>query len=334
MTLPVPTLALSAIIPVLNEEGNIRPLAGEIRSAFDRMAPNGDWEIIFVDDGSKDGTLSVLRTLHAEDRRVKVIHFRRSLGQSAALKSGFDLARGRVVFTLDGDLQNDPGDFPALAAKLAEGHDVVCGWRKDRKDTLLTRRIPSQVANRLIRAITGLSVHDSGCTLRAYTHKVVKSLKLYGEMHRLIPALAWAGGAAVTEIPVNHRVRGWGESKYVGLGWGWRRPINVVLDLLTIKFLLSWFTRPIHIFGLLGVLGFFASTASFGAVVLMKLLQNVDMTGNPFFLLGVLLAVVSIQMIGLGLLAEVLVRTYFESQDKPTYAIDLILNGDEHPAGS
>ena len=327
---PAPTKSVSVVVPILSESGNLEMLAGELRRPLSQLAPKGDWEIIFVDDGSTDGSLALLERLHDADPRIKIIHFRRTLGQSAAIKSGFDLARGRLVFTMDGDLQNDPADLPALASKLAEGCDVVCGWRKDRQDVWLTRRIPSVLANRLIKFITGLELHDSGCTLRAYTYKVAKSLEIYGEMHRLIPALAFAGGALVTEIPVRHRARTWGVSKYVGLGWGWRRPINVLLDLLTIKFLLSWFTRPIHIFGTLGLLGLAASFGSFLAVLGMKYCLGTDMTGNPFLLFGILLALVSIQMIALGLLAEILVRTYFESQDKPIYAIDRIY--DDEPS--
>ncbi|HNY79971.1 MAG: glycosyltransferase family 2 protein [Sedimentisphaerales bacterium] len=309
---------LSVVVPLLDEQENLRPLYDQIRQALDgRYA----YEIIFVDDGSTDGSFQVLEEFHDADPNVRVICFRKNFGQTAALSAGFSHARGGIVIAMDADLQNDPADIPMLVAKLREGYDVVSGWRKQRHDKALTRRLPSRMANWLISKITGVKLHDYGCTLKAYRREVLAQTKLYGEMHRFIPALASWSGARIAECVVNHRPRTAGVAKY-GLGRTWK----VILDLITVKFLGSFSTKPIYIFGGLGgLMALFAFLLGL-MVISQKVNSGVDMSGNPLLLLTAVLFLTTIQFILMGLLAELLVRTYHESQNRPTYVIREILD--------
>ncbi|NLZ03686.1 MAG: glycosyltransferase family 2 protein [Phycisphaerae bacterium] len=309
---------LSVVVPLLDEQENLRPLYDQIRQALDgRYA----YEIIFVDDGSTDGSFQVLEEFHDADPNVRVIRFRKNFGQTAALSAGFSHARGGIVIAMDADLQNDPADIPMLVAKLREGYDVVSGWRKQRHDKALTRRLPSRMANWLISKITGVKLHDYGCTLKAYRREVLAQTKLYGEMHRFIPALASWSGAQIAECVVNHRPRTAGVAKY-GLGRTWK----VILDLITVKFLGSFSTKPIYIFGGLGgLMALFAFLLGL-MVISQKVNAGVDMSGNPLLLLTAVLFLTTIQFILMGLLAELLVRTYHESQNRPTYVIREILD--------
>lgn len=305
---------LSIVIPVHNESPNIKPLYEELSQVLDHYGRS--YEVIIVDDGSTDDTFEQLAALQARDHRLRVIRFRRNFGQTAAFAAGFAHARGRLVVTSDGDLQNDPRDIPAMAALIDQGNDIVCGWRKDRKDTLVTRRLPSVLANQLISWSTGVQLHDYGCSLKVFRSEVVKPLRLYGEMHRFIPAIASQFGVKIAEVVVNHRPRRAGSTKY-GLG----RTIRVILDLATVKFLLSYSTRPLQIFGLIGLL-----TGGVGALITaylayIRLFTTQGIADRPLLLLGVMLIFIGVQLLTFGLLAEVLARTYYESQDKPTYVI-------------
>ena len=305
---------ISIVIPLYNEEENVELLYESVSSALKQSGKQ--WEIIMVDDGSSDATFKILKKIAAEEKGAKVISFRRNFGQTAAMAAGFDHAAGDVVIPMDGDLQNDPQDIPKLLAKIEEGYDVVSGWRKDRKDRFINRKLPSMIANWLISRITGVHLHDYGCTLKAYRKEVLENINLYGEMHRFIPALASLNGARVTEIPVNHRERKFGTSKY-----GISRTFKVILDLVTVKFLLSYSTKPIQVFGGLGLMSLLLSFLSFVEISISKFLYSVDVTGNPFFLLSILFALIGIQFITMGLLGEINIRTYYESQGKPIYAI-------------
>lgn len=309
---------LSLIIPIYNEAENLRPLCERIRQA---LGPTGwEYEVILVDDGSKDGSDQILTALHEEDSRIKVVRFRRNFGQTAALAAGFTYARGEIMVSLDGDLQNDPLDIPLLVAKLNEGYDLVNGWRVNRQDPFLRRRLPSHIANSIISLTTGVRLHDYGCTLKAFRGDVAKRLKLYGEMHRFIPALVSDLGGKIAELPVSHHPRRRGSSKY-----GLARTLWVILDLLTVKFLSHYATRPSHLFGLLGVL---ASLLGGGITILLglqKLLFDVQLANRPLLLLGVLLIVIGVQFVSMGLIGEMLARTYHESQEKPIYIVKDVL---------
>ncbi len=312
-----PAPYVSVLVPVYNEEESLRPLHAELLDALSGLGGRGG-EIILVDDGSEDESFAICRELHeAHPESTRVIRFRRNYGQTAALAAGFAVARGDVMVPMDADLQNDPADIHALLAKLDEGYDVVSGWRKARQDRLLSRRFPSIVANRLISWSTSVKLHDYGCTLKAYRREIAEHLQLYGEMHRFLPALAHWAGARVTEIPINHRPRKFGTSKY-----GISRTLRVILDLLTVKFLLSYSTKPMQVFGRFGIYsllgGFAAGTLS---VVLKVLPPHQDMTGTPWLYLAILLMLGGLQLIGMGLLGEINVRTYYESQGKPTYTV-------------
>lgn len=311
-------LALSVLIPVYNEAPNLEPLHRELTATLG--AWGRPYELLFVDDGSTDGSAEALAVIHARDPHVRVIRFRRNFGQTAAFAAGFAHARGEVIVTADGDLQNDPRDIPAMVARLEEGHDIVCGWRRDRKDRWLTRRVPSMIANRLISWATGVELHDYGCSLKAFRAEVVKPLRLYGEMHRFIPAIASDQGVAIAEMVVNHRPRQAGRSKY-GLG----RTVRVVLDLLTVKFLLSYSTRPLQIFGMVGLVmgGAGVLITLWLAYVRLFALQSIG--DRPLLLFGILLIFTGVQLLTLGLLAELQARTYHESQNKPIYVIREIL---------
>ncbi len=321
-------IELSLVIPVLNEQDSLLGLYEEIVRA---LGERYSYEVIFVDDGSSDGSFKVLEGLHKFDPRVRVIRFRRNFGQTAALAAGFRHSRGRVILPLDADGQNDPADIPALVARLDEGFDIVSGWRRDRKDTLVTRKIPSRLANWLISRITGVHLHDFGCTLKAYQADSLREIRLYGEMHRFIPALASWGGEKVTEMEVNHRPRRTGRTKY-----GLARTFKVVLDLITVKFLASFSTKPIYVFGGLGGVCFLGSVLTGLVVLYSKFLSepSLNINRNPLFVLSMMLMTAAIQFVMMGLLAEILVRTYHESQDRPTYAIETILESSDSAEGA
>jgi len=311
-------LDVSIVIPVLNEAGNLLPLYHSICNA---MATTGrTWEVLFIDDGSTDSTYQVLGELHQQDERVAVIRLRRNFGQTAALAAGFDRARGSIIVSMDGDLQNDPDDIQALLKTIEDGYDVVSGWRVHRQEGFLLRRLPSQVANWLISRTTGVRLHDYGCTLKAYRADIVKELRLYGAMHRFIPALIAGNGARIAELPVKHHPRQYGRSKY-----GISRTVRVLLDLMTVKFCLSFLVRPLQIFGLIG-LG--TGTVGLGIcayLALLKLGWNASLSERPLLLLGVLLAVIGMQFLCIGILAEIQIRTYHEASNRSTYAIREVL---------
>ena len=302
------------MIPTFNEEENIKHLYEELKEVL--LACDYSHEILFVDDGSTDTTLSTLRSIQETDDTVLVISFRRNFGQTAAMSAGFDFALGDVIVTMDADLQNDPHDIPQLIEKINEGFDVVTGWRHDRKDSFINRKLPSIIANKIISWTTGVNLHDYGCTLKAFSQEVIKNIKLYGEMHRFIPAIASGMGISFTEIKVNHRPRRFGASKY-----GISRTIRVILDLLTVKFLLSYSTRPIQVFGLLG---FISGTIGFFIALVMTIQRQffgVSLSDRPLLLLAILLIFIGIQFISIGLVAELQARTYHEAQQKPVYYV-------------
>jgi glycosyltransferase involved in cell wall biosynthesis len=313
---------ISIIIPVFNEERNIVPLIHLITEEMDSLGK--EYEVLFIDDGSKDRTFEELERIAKTNRRVKVISFRRNFGQTAAMMAGFDHARGEIIVALDGDLQNDPKDIPKLLKKLEDGYDIVSGWRRNRQDKFLLRIVPSKIANWLIGTITGVRLHDYGCSLKAYRSEVIKNIRLYGEMHRFIPALTSLVGARIAEIEVNHYSRKYGNSNY-----GLSRTLKVILDLIAVKFFLAFSTKPIQLFGLLGLLAILGGILSFSATVFMKIFISMAMTRNPFLLLSVLLVLLGFQFIGTGLLAEITVRTYHESQNKPTYLIKQIIDNEQ-----
>ena len=306
---------LSIVIPIRNEELNLPDLHKELASALKDFR---SYELLFIDDGSTDKSFEILTEMQKSDpQHVRVIRFRRNFGQTAAFSAGFAHARGSTIITSDGDLQNDPKDIPLLVERLEqEGCDIVCGWRKDRKDKWLTRRLPSMLANRLISKATGVTLHDYGCSLKAFRAEVVKPLRLYGEMHRFIPAIASEMGVSIREQVVNHRARKFGQSKY-----GLSRTIRVVLDLVTVKFLLRYSTRPLQIFGVVGLACGLLGTLITGWLAYLKLVEGQGIGHRPLLLLGVLLVFGGLQFLTIGLLAEMQARTYHESQEKPTYHI-------------
>ncbi len=304
---------ISLFLPVLNEEPNLRPLHIKIDEALAHLGHTA--EVIYVDDGSTDGSLEVLRELAARDPRVRVIALRRNYGQTAAMAAGIDAARGQVLIPMDADMQNDPADIQRLLDKLDEGFDVVSGWRKERQDKMVTRKIPSALANRLISFIGGVKLHDYGCSLKAYRREFLKEVKLYGEMHRFIPIYASWVGARVTEIPVRHHARTMGVSKY-----GLSRTFKVMLDLMTIKFMASFHTKPIYVFGLFGFSSFFISFIA-AAWALLRKIGGESFIRNPLLVIAIVMFAVGVQFILMGLLAEMLVRTYHESQAKPIYTV-------------
>ncbi|HEX9022529.1 MAG TPA: glycosyltransferase family 2 protein [Geobacteraceae bacterium] len=312
---------LSIIVPIFNEEENISPLHAGITAALSQLPL--EYEVIFVDDGSIDNSFAALKGIALEDRRAKVIRLRRNFGQTAAMVAGFSKASGNVLVPMDGDLQNDPADIPRLLDKIREGYDVVSGWRKDRMDAFLNRKLPSIMANHLISRLTGVHLHDYGCTLKAYRREVLDGISLYGEMHRFVPALASQVGARMTEIPVNHRHRLHGESKY-----GLSRTLRVILDLMTVKFLLNYSTKPIQMFGKLGIYTLLGAFASGAATLYMKFFEHTSMNRNPLFLLTALLFFMGVQFIVLGLLGELNARTYYEAQGKSIYVVRETVNLD------
>jgi glycosyltransferase involved in cell wall biosynthesis len=306
----------SIVVPLYNEQDNIRPLYVRIVEVM--VEVGGAYEIVFVDDGSRDDTFKILAEIADADSRVTLVRLRKNFGQTAGLKAGFDFARGDVIISMDGDLQHDPAEIPAFIAKIQEGYDIVSGWRLQRRDAWLTRRLPSRTANWLMAKLCGLDLHDFGTTFKAYRREVLKDLQLYGEMHRFIPALASWSGATIAEIPIKNLSRGSGKSNY-----GLSRTLTVVLDLICIKFLLDYSTKPLQLFGSWGLL----STAAGGLTALFllfrKFVTHVDvMTEHgPLLFAAVLLIVCGIQLISLGLVGEVLARTYYESQHKPIYSV-------------
>jgi len=311
-------MELSIVIPVYNEEENVEPLIQEINAAVKPLRK--PYEIVVVDDGSCDATFSVLARLHQREPSLRVVRLKRNFGQTAAIAAGLAHSDGDVVVLMDGDAQNDPKDIPALLAELKKGNDLVCGWRANRQDPLLNRRLPSMIANQLVSWTTQVKLHDYGCTLKAMRRDVAKNLKLYGEMHRFIPAIAYERGARVAELKVNHRPRLRGDSKY-----GMARTLRVILDLLTVKFMISYSTRPLHVFGVLGLcsggLGFLIAVY----LTLQKFVHHLSIGGRPLLLLAILLIFIGFQFITMGLLGEMLSRTYHESQDKAVFVVGELL---------
>ena len=306
--------SVSVFLPVFNEEDNLRPLHEKIAGALNEM--DRDSEVIYVDDGSTDSSLTVLKEIARDDTRVRVVSLRRNYGQTAAMSAGIDAASGEILIPMDADQQNDPADFKRLLQKLDEGFDVVSGWRRNRKDKLITRKLPSRIANSIISRIGGVHLHDYGCSLKAYRRDVLQDVRLYGEMHRFIPIYASWAGARVTEIPVEHHRRTLGESKY-----GLSRTVKVVFDLITIKFLATYQTKPLYVFGSFGLLAFLISALAGIWASVLKFGYGVSFILTPLPLIAIVLLAISIQFFLMGLLAELLVRTYHESQDKPIYLI-------------
>jgi dolichol-phosphate mannosyltransferase len=313
-SLPTDSPDISVFLPVFNEEPNLRPLHTKLSEALKTLERSA--EIVYVDDGSSDGSMKILREIAHLDPRVRVVALRRNYGQTAAMAAGIDAARGKVLIPMDADLQNDPADIARLLDKLDEGYDVVSGWRKNRKDKMVTRKIPSMIANRIISWIGGVPLHDYGCSLKAYRRESLEDVRLYGEMHRFIPIYAAWAGARVTEIPVEHHARTMGKSKY-----GLSRTIKVVFDLMTIKFMASYQTKPIYVFGSFGVLAFAVSLLSGLYAVFLKVIHKADFVQTPLPVLSVVMFAVGVQFLLMGLLAEMLVRTYHESQAKAIYAV-------------
>lgn len=310
---------LSIVIPIYNERESIEKLYKKLDEALSRM--NLKYEVLLIDDGSVDGTFNELLKVHRKNKLFKIIRFRKNFGQTSAISAGFSYAEGEVVITLDADLQNDPQDIPVLLEKLNEGYDIVSGWRKNRKDKAVTRRFPSIIANKIISKLTGVHLHDYGCTLKAYKKEVVKNINLYGEMHRYIPAIASWMGVKVAEVPVMHHSRRHGKSKY-----GVSRTIKVILDIITLKFLLSYSQSPIQMFGLLGLFSGMIGFIMTAYLIIMRLFFNQPLADRPLFILSIFMIFIGVQLITIGLLAEVLIRVYHKVQDRSTYVIkDIIL---------
>jgi glycosyltransferase involved in cell wall biosynthesis len=312
---------VSVVIPLYNEEGNVAELYRELKDVLNREKISH--EILLINDGSSDRTTQLISELHSQDPCVTVINFRRNFGQTAAMSAGFDFARGNVIVTMDGDLQNDPADIPVLLAKIAEGNDVVTGWRFARKDPFISRKLPSMIANKIISVITGVHLHDYGCTLKAFKKEITQHIKLYGEMHRFIPAIASGMGACIAEVKVNHRARKYGASKY-----GISRTVRVILDLVTVKFLLSYSNRPLHVFGLIGMI---SSSLGFFLLLLLgvqRQFYGIPMGDRPMLMMAVLMIFIGVQFVTIGLISEIQVRTYHESQNKPIYYVKNILRGE------
>jgi glycosyltransferase involved in cell wall biosynthesis len=310
-------MSISLVVPVYNEEENLPLLFDAILKVLKPLGRS--WELIFIDDGSNDRSLEVLRRLADRDKHVRVIVFRRNFGQTAAISAGIDHARGDAVILLDADLQNDPADIPMLLAKLDEGYDVVSGWRRDRKDNF-TRTLPSVIANGLISWVTGVHLHDYGCTLKAYRREVLDEFHLYGETHRFIPVFAHSVGARIAELPVHHHPRLHGKAKY-----GLERTMKVLLDLFTVKFLLSYGNKPIRLFGGTGLVLMFASVVTLAYLFARKIIESTSVTASPLLPLAIMFLILGFQSILMGLIAELLVRTYHESQRKPTYTVKQII---------
>ena len=307
-------LELSVVIPIYNEQENIERLYRDLKQVLERLGKS--YEIVAVDDGSTDGSFEVLRELHRGDDLLKVVRLRRNFGQAAAFAAGFDSAVGEIIVSMDADLQFDPADISKLLDKISEGYDIVSGWRADRQETFMTRRLPSMAANWLISRITGVALHDYGCSLKAYRSEVIRNVRLYGELHRFIPALASSIGVHLAEVPVSHYPRRHGKSKY-----DLSRTLTVILDLLTVKFLLSYATRPMQVFGLLGMLSFAVGTVIAAYLSFIRLFLGSPIANRPLLLLAILLIFVGVQLVTMGLLGELTTRTYYEAQGKKIYVI-------------
>jgi len=307
-------IELSVVIPIRNEEASLVELHREFSETL--TAWGRPYELILVDDGSADKSFEIMARIQSGDPRVRVLRLRRNFGQTAAFAAGFDYARGKLIATSDGDLQNDPRDLPAMVEMIERGHDIVCGWRKDRRDAFFSRRLPSMMANGLISGVTGVRLHDYGCSLKVFRAEIVKGMRLYGEMHRFLPAIASEQTSDIVEVPVNHRSRKYGRSKY-GIG----RTTRVMLDLLTVKFLLSFSTRPLQFFGLIGGAIGFAGFAISAWLAYQRLIEATSLSNRPLLLLGILMIVSGVQLVTIGLVAEIQSRTYHESQNKPIYRI-------------
>jgi glycosyltransferase involved in cell wall biosynthesis len=307
-------LELSVVIPIYNEEQSIESLYESLKPVLESLGQS--YEIVAVDDGSSDRSFEVLKELHLGDPTLKVIRLRRNFGQAAAFAAGFDRAVGETVVSMDADLQFDPADIRKLLEKIAEGYDIASGWRVDRREALLTRRLPSMAANWLISRITGVRLHDYGCSLKAYRSEVIRNVQLYGELHRFIPALASSIGVRLAEVPVSHYPRRYGKSKY-----DLSRTLTVILDLLTVKFLLSYATRPMQVFGLLGIFSFAVGTVIAAYLAFIRLFFGSPIANRPLLLLGILLIFVGVQLVTMGLLGELTIRTYHEAQGKKIYVI-------------
>lgn len=310
----------SLIVPIYNEVENIPTLVAQVSAVMDQLP--GRSELILVDDGSTDGSAEVLDELAGRDDRLVIVHFRKNFGQTAAMQAGLEAARGEYLVTLDGDLQNEPRDIPRMLAHLEEGYDLVHGWRKNRQDTLLTRKLPSRLANWLISRVTRFPIHDLGCTLKAMRREIAEELELYGEMHRFIPILAHWRGARCLEVETTHHPRRFGKTKY-----GLSRTMRVVLDLVTVKYMLDYYTSPMKLFGRIGMLFLASGMAMLAATVGMKLFGSFDMTGNPLLILGALLCIVSVQLFSVGLLGEGNTRLYFKRNERRPFTIRKIVGG-------
>lgn len=311
-------LEVSVVIPIYNEEGNIRELYTKLNDVLSIITEN--YEVIFVDDGSTDNSFNILKEINTENKNVVVVKFRRNFGQTAALSAGFDHFKGDVIITMDGDLQNDPEDIALLLTKINEGYDIVSGWRVDRKDPFFTKKLPSKFSNWLASKLTGVKLHDFGCTFKAYRREVVENINLYGEMHRYIPALASQMGVSIAEVKVRHHPRQHGKSKY-----GMARLMRGMLDLITVKFLLSYSMRPLQLFGIPGIISLFIGFVIGAYLTVGKLFFGMSLADRPLLLLAVLLMFLGVQFVTMGLLGEIITRTYYEIQGKPIYAVKEII---------
>ena len=308
---------ISIVIPIYNESESINLLVSEI---IDVMNVNNiNFEIILVNDGSSDETFNILSKLSLNLQHVIIINLRKNYGQTAAMAAGFDYSSGEIIITLDGDLQNDPHDIPKLIEKIEEGYDLICGWRYERKDKLINRRIPSKIANKIIGFVTGISLHDYGCSLKAFKKDIIKDIKLYGELHRFLPVLANMEGAKIKEVKVNHRSRKYGKSKY-----GIDRTFRVLMDLLTVWFMNKFLTRPMYVFGFIGIVSFISSLIISSYLIILKFLGE-NIGSRPLLMFALILGIAGVQLFSFGLLGELLIRTYHESQNRPIYRIRSIL---------
>lgn len=313
---------ISVVVPVYNESESIGMLCDKLQDVLGDL--DFSYEVILIDDGSTDTTYQKLLEINSKNSRFKVIKFRRNFGQTAAMRAGFDYATGQAIITMDADLQNDPGDIPRIMEKMGQGYDIVSGWRKNRKDKLLSRRFPSVVANRIISSLFGVRLHDYGCTLKAYRKNVLENIELYGEMHRYIPAVASSMGVQVAEVAVKHHSRKFGKTKY-----GISRTMRVIVDIITIKFLLTYSKKPMQIFGLLGIFTSLVGIVITGYLIVLRLFFDQSLADRPLFILSIFMIFIGIQLITMGLLGELIMRTYHESAEKPTYFIKEIIDDEK-----
>jgi len=310
---------ITVVVPFFNEEENVKEMHQRLTAALANLKKN--YEVIFIDDGSTDNSYGIIKDLALADKRLKVIRFKKNFGQTAAIYAGFIAATGDIIIPMDGDLQNDPSDIKNLISKINEGYDIVSGWRKHRKDPFLTRKVPSLIANRMISIVTGVNLHDYGCTLKAYRKEVVKNIKLYGEMHRFIPAIASWQGATISEIEVSHNPRVHGKAKY-----GMERVLKVVLDLMTIKFFGTFLAKPIYIFGTAGIILTAGSFATLTAVIIRKAFFGFYIIESPLTLLSILFLILGIMFILMGIIAEIVVRLYYSSESRMPFFIKETIN--------